>query len=219
VFPGFVYESERGSRIVTLDIDKASLVDVTKDQVQVYSNGGCSFEVEETAGNPADSKVLAWYADEVRFPPARKSSISQDPNLSLLYPPPSFSWKTARGKAAIVECKVGKGTAILLGVHPEYDHNLMDSKNPDSVNVIAALKEDDSGRVQLLRSLLRRLGLKTSEHLVEQPALTNLGITCVDETTKKMLWDLIVPALLANLSITSSETKGCLVVALSPSVA
>ena len=65
VFPGFVYESEKGSRAVSLGIDKASLVDVTKDQVLVYYHGGCSFEVEEAAGNPADSKVLAWYNDQV----------------------------------------------------------------------------------------------------------------------------------------------------------
>jgi len=92
-------------------------------------------------------------------------------------------------------------------VHPEYDPALLDSNNPDSVPVIAALKEDNQARHQLLRSLFRRLGLKTSEQPVEQPNLTNLGIVCVDEKTKEGLWKAILPTLLSDLTITSPETK------------
>lgn len=79
VFPGFVYESEKGSRAVSLKVDKASLVDVTHDHVKVYYNGGCSFHGEEGAGDQAAAKVLAWFDDD-----------------------------GAQGKAAIVECSAGK---------------------------------------------------------------------------------------------------------------
>lgn len=79
MFPGFVYESEKGSRATSVKIDKSSLVDVNRDHVKVYYNGGCSFHVEEAAGDSPNTKVLAWYNED-----------------------------GVKDKSAIVECSVGK---------------------------------------------------------------------------------------------------------------
>jgi len=177
VFPGFVYESELGSRAASIALDKSCLVDVSKETIKVYYNGGCSFHLNDGADG-SNIRPLAFYDDE-----------------------------GAKGKMAIIECKVGKGTAILSGVHFEYDPHLLDSNDPTSSKIIPELNQYNSERFQLIRSVLRRLGLKTAEQEIETPRLTNLGLVCLEEQLFDNLWSNITAALDVELSITSFETK------------
>jgi glutamine amidotransferase-like uncharacterized protein len=59
--------------------------------------------------------------------------------------------------AAIVQCQVGKGRAILSGVHPEYGSNYL--KESFHIALLPALKEIESQRKELFKHLLLRLGI------------------------------------------------------------
>jgi glutamine amidotransferase-like uncharacterized protein len=58
--------------------------------------------------------------------------------------------------AAIVECQVGSGKAILSGVHFEYDPDILDSTNDYLIPIIATLKNDNKNRIELVRHLLKK---------------------------------------------------------------
>jgi biotin--protein ligase len=67
----------------------------------------------------------------------------------------------AKGQvAAIVECQVGLGRAILSGVHFEYDPNLLDTEDEHLQKIIPDFKRENSKRIQLVQYLLMRLNLK-----------------------------------------------------------
>lgn len=55
-------------------------------------------------------------------------------------------------EAAIVRCSVGKGTALLSGVHFEYNPDLMDSYDP---RLVAQLKEGNAARLKMVQSFIR----------------------------------------------------------------
>lgn len=97
----------------------------------LYYNGGGHFV---NAYQQRDVTILARYACETSF-------IGPEP-------------------AAMVECKFGKGTAILSGLHFEWDpHSL------DSIPELAAIKEKlvtrNPERLELAENLLHRLGIAT----------------------------------------------------------
>ncbi len=62
-------------------------------------------------------------------------------------------------KTAIVEIKVGKGIAILSGVHFEYSPDLLDQNDQYLKPISQALKENDEGRIKVARYLLQKLGI------------------------------------------------------------
>lgn len=59
--------------------------------------------------------------------------------------------------AAIIECEVGLGKAILSGVHFEYDPELLDSENDHLKPIIAQLRSQNQERLELVRCLLERV--------------------------------------------------------------
>ncbi|NGX42215.1 MAG: hypothetical protein K940chlam7_00492 [Chlamydiae bacterium] len=59
--------------------------------------------------------------------------------------------------AAIVQCKVGKGRAILSGVHPEYSASHLTSLKTTAPNILSQLDESEHFRKKLFCSLLKRL--------------------------------------------------------------
>ncbi|MGK5595560.1 MAG: BPL-N domain-containing protein [Parachlamydiaceae bacterium] len=61
---------------------------------------------------------------------------------------------------AIIECKVGKGTALLSGVHFEYDASLLNPQDPFLCDIIPTLSAHESERLQLTAYLLERLGIE-----------------------------------------------------------
>jgi biotin--protein ligase len=70
-------------------------------------------------------------------------------------------YDTEKQEAAIVECVIGTGKAILSGVHFEYDPNLMDAGNEYLRYIIPMIKDENSQRVLLVLHLLKRLNLKS----------------------------------------------------------
>jgi len=90
-FEGFVYDSESGSRAAGLQVNEEEFPWI-KEDVKAYCNGGGIF-VDAGSMKEKGISVLARFTDPV---------------------------KVEGGNAAVVYCKVGKGSAILTGVHPEY---------------------------------------------------------------------------------------------------
>lgn len=66
---------------------------------------------------------------------------------------------TERQDAAIIECRVGLGKAILSGVHFEYDPNLLNSDDKYLKQIIPILKDENSQRINLMEFLLERLNV------------------------------------------------------------
>jgi glutamine amidotransferase-like uncharacterized protein len=58
---------------------------------------------------------------------------------------------------AAIECAVGRGKAILSGVHFEYDPFLLDNTDQHLKDIIPVLKKCESERIYLLENLLNRL--------------------------------------------------------------
>ncbi|KAF9350116.1 biotin holocarboxylase synthetase [Mortierella sp. NVP85] len=142
VYPGFVYESERGANAVGIELDHESFAQdqLGFDETKVYFNGGGYFvDAEKHAG----TKILAWYKNE---PGQIDAEVTK--------------------KAAMVACQVGQGLAILTGVHPEYDATHLDPRNPEygpQPNVVTRLMEKETERRLFLRSVLAKMGLKVAQ--------------------------------------------------------
>lgn len=94
-FKGFVYHSEEGARAVELKVDKTALtVGTVPDIFKTYYNGGGVF-VDAEKFKDEGVQVLANYTEKL-------------------------SVDSGEGTAAVVYCKVGEGSALLTGPHPEY---------------------------------------------------------------------------------------------------
>ncbi|KAF9120497.1 biotin holocarboxylase synthetase [Mortierella sp. GBA39] len=143
VYPGFVYDSEQGANAVGIRLVEEEFGGerLGFEETRVYFNGGGYFvDAEKQPG----CSVLAWYKDT-------------DGNEGQ--------------KAAMIVCQVGQGVALLTGVHPEYDPAHLDAGNPEYgplPNVVSRLLEMDQQRLLLVRSLLKKLGLKLSQPEVLQ---------------------------------------------------
>jgi biotin--protein ligase len=71
-------------------------------------------------------------------------------------------YDTEGQEAAIIECRVGSGKAILSGVHFEYDPTFLDADNEYLKQIIPALRCENSQRIKLIQHLLERLNLNCS---------------------------------------------------------
>ncbi|KAI8578733.1 hypothetical protein K450DRAFT_245252 [Umbelopsis ramanniana AG] len=164
MYPGFIYNSERGARATKLSIDRNKLMnlyannDAVPSEIDTYYNGGGYFV---NADQYESVEVLARYTEK---------GICQDEE----YP------------AAVVHCRVGKGSAILVGTHPEYDVARMKDNFDDyeGTDMIQNLMLADPSRKQFLRALFARVGLNV------------VGYTKpVQEDAKPQLQENHVPAL------------------------
>ena len=147
VTPKFAYNSEQGSHAVTISLNPDSTqtfnMSHAKD-LDVYVNGGPFFKVDAPS---KDIETLCWY-----------TSLSKEP------------------KSAIVQCRVEKGMAVLCGPHIEYDARLIashlaqkdltDALSRESrerlEEILPELIKSDNDRIDLLRNILVRLGLKVN---------------------------------------------------------
>lgn len=77
-------------------------------------------------------------------------------------------YDTEGQKAAIIECQIGSGTAILSGVHFEYDPNLMDANNKYLREILPTLKTENAQRIRLLEYLLGRLNLNCNHSTISK---------------------------------------------------
>ncbi|KAF8931648.1 biotin holocarboxylase synthetase [Dissophora ornata] len=143
VYPGFVYDSEYGANAVGVRLNRLVFPKdrLGFEETRVYFNGGGYFvDAEKDPG----TEVLAWYSE------------SNEPTMDV-------GMSSDKPKAAMIMCQVGKGAALLTGVHPEYDAVHLDAANPEYgplPNVVSRLLEKDQERILLIRSLITKLGLK-----------------------------------------------------------
>jgi biotin--protein ligase len=146
--PGqFDYATERGSRAARLDATQ--LDPALGAAVPVYYNGGCCFV------GGGGGVALAHYN-----------------GLSLDDEEDGGGDDVAR-PVAIVSCAVGRGKAVLCGVHPEHDARLLRAAHADDphlARLLPALERGEPQRQRLFRSLLTHLGL----HLAPPPGPDHL---------------------------------------------
>ncbi|KAF9105887.1 biotin holocarboxylase synthetase [Mortierella sp. GBA35] len=170
VYPGFVYESESGANAVGIQLNQEVFALQTGEQQQkddglgfdetkVYFNGGGYFvDAEKYPG----TTVLAWY---------KKEPEQIEPDSPSL-------------KAAMVACQVGKGLAVLTGVHPEYNATHLDARNPEygsQPNIVNRLLEREHERRLFLRSVLAKMGLSVAppepmQAVVAPPSATGVQL-------------------------------------------
>ena len=120
VYPGFVYESDKGARIV--DIEHTT--DGEKGIWRCHYNGGGAFMDADSFKDGVE--VLARYAqtqpDELRLEIDLNAPTSTDASSSTTRRP------DYAGEAAVVLCSIGQGKALLFGTHPEFP--LLPSSTP-----------------------------------------------------------------------------------------
>ncbi|KAK8069798.1 biotin-protein ligase [Apiospora phragmitis] len=137
-FAGFQYHSEKGARAVTLKVRKDMFkgTGAVPDEVTSYYNGGGVF-VPFRGELGDDVEVLASYAADLDVDGGKE-------------------------KAALVHCKVGLGSALLSGPHPEFSPlNLSKQYDvPGYDELIAALTATDDERTAFLKACLAKLGLE-----------------------------------------------------------
>lgn len=77
-------------------------------------------------------------------------------------------------KSAIVKCVVGKGVAVLCGVSLDFDPDICITKEMDDSmkKMVQKLKENNSERVEILRAVLKGMGLELEKSAI--PELSNL---------------------------------------------
>lgn len=93
-FPGFVYGSETGARVVTLKVNKKALsASTVPETFRCYYNGGGAF-VDATRIKDRGVEILASYTEQLRV-------------------------DSSEGAAAIVYRKTGEGGVILAGLYLE----------------------------------------------------------------------------------------------------
>jgi Uncharacterized conserved protein len=71
-------------------------------------------------------------------------------------------YDTGKEFPAIIECRVGRGKAILSGVHFEYDPHLLDDNDVLLREIIQSIINDNTGRHQLINHLLHRLDISVN---------------------------------------------------------
>ncbi|KAI8073849.1 biotin-protein ligase [Gongronella butleri] len=142
IYPGFVYNSERGARAVPILLEMPYF---KKERVDVYYNGGGYFVHADAQHD--NVRVLARYADP--------GACDDEPH-----------------PAAIVHCTVGQGHAVLMGVHPEYSADMADftaasspvgppHNSPTYAAIVRALIDSRMDRHAMLRAIFQQIGLKT----------------------------------------------------------
>jgi biotin--protein ligase len=94
-FPGFVPDSSAGARAAEVKVSKLTLpVGAVPEIFKSYFNGGGVF-VDASKYSDQGVEVLASYTEELKV-------------------------DSGEGSAAVVYCRVGDGSVILTGIHPEY---------------------------------------------------------------------------------------------------
>ncbi|KAF2016209.1 biotin apo-protein ligase-like protein [Aaosphaeria arxii CBS 175.79] len=173
-FAGFVYNSEAGARAVDLKIHGEALPTAKSDlpgSFKSYYNGGGVF---------VDAKKLESHGVEVL------ASYTEDLHVD-----------SGDAAAAVVYRKVGEGSAILTGPHPEFaPANLTKSpKLPAYSEAIDAIEKTNSTRVAFMKLLLEKFGLKVNQEEYVVPPLSSLHLssyTAADVTQLAASWQEII---------------------------
>ncbi|KAG9950626.1 putative biotin apo-protein ligase, partial [Aureobasidium melanogenum] len=158
-FPGFVYHSEAGARAAELNVNKQALTTVggaVPETFRSYYNGGGVF-VDAEKYKDQGVQVLASYTERLHV-------------------------DSGEGTAAVVYRKVGEGSVILTGPHPEFAAvNLTKGgDNPAYPRIVEALATDDKQRVDFMKACLAKLGLSPSQDNQGVPSLSRLHLSTLE---------------------------------------
>ncbi|KAJ2617863.1 biotin holocarboxylase synthetase [Coemansia sp. RSA 1365] len=173
-YPGYDYKSEDGARAVEAAVDRSkfSVPDTFwKDdptEVRVYYNGGGYFLTSDFTGDQpedTDVSVLARYPSDVTDPYDRRKQVVNAP--------------------AIISCKVGRGIAVLSGIHPEYAWDFLAPSSyskPHNKNLISLLRHHDAYRRRLLGAIFTHMKLVIDpdalvDNLEQQQATRSPSVT------------------------------------------
>lgn len=169
VFPGFVYESDQGARLV----DIAMTGDAAAAWTTYYNGGGAFMDADGLQAQGVD--VLGRYVSEQSAPQA--SSEGAQHGIK-----PGYA-----GQAAIVRCKVGNGQVILYGTHPEFPVSVQEKPTqltgaPEALPKDAALEELEVKRMLQFGQHLQTLGLEVQLPMLASsvsaaPLLTPIVLT------------------------------------------
>jgi biotin--protein ligase len=190
VFPGFVYESDKGARMVELAVESEP------DRCTTYYNGGGAF-IDAERYQAQGVEVLARYISEEQA--QASSSTSSDHAIKAEY----------AGQAAIVRCKVGKGAALLYGTHPEFP--LSSGSRPNKMTAApeaipdVSLAQLENGRLQQMGWHLQMIGLEVKLPLSEHKSSSSTAykLTPILLTSRN---GLEVESVLKDLQSASSKT-------------
>lgn len=156
-FKGFQYNSERGARVVKLQVRKDVFkgAGVLPDEVLSYYNGGGTFVSPPSTTD--EYQVLASYAEDLDV-------------------------DGGEDKAAAVFCKVGQGSAVLTGPHPEFAPANLSRQNdvPGYDELISTLRAADEGRAAFLKACLTKLGLEVNQDTSSIPSLSRMHLSAMN---------------------------------------
>lgn len=135
-YPGFDYLVDTGAHAAPLYWSQGECV--------IYCNGGSGFIGRGGESADRSSEVLAWYADE---------SVARRLNPRRAQAP----------VAAIVRCAVGKGVAVLSGVHAELSEEWRERQSSAPASELARLREGEAARLRFWSYLLSAAGLSAGD--------------------------------------------------------
>ncbi|CAD6887938.1 unnamed protein product [Tilletia controversa] len=223
VYPGFVYESDAGARLIDLELelgedpknrDMFASMDSFKCQ---YNGGGAFLQADLYKSKGVDVLARYSHSDPV-LTQASSSSSDQKPKFA--------------GQAAAVLCQVGAGKALLYGVHPEFPLSTMSvyfsesvqhdgtSPSKEDASIMSDLERAEVVRLAVFGRHLALLGLKVDAPRsldsdrpasVQQPPESPImppSITDPPRLTPLLLASPDLPNLLAKLQRASTSTKG-----------
>lgn len=170
MFPGFVYNSEKGARAVSILHQKQSF--------KAYYNGGGYFVRPQEHDQV---KVVCTYQD---------SGLCQDEDEV----------------AAGVQCRVGSGSALLFGFHPEYDVSMVDlSDNDNKEQITRELEASLPTCREFLGQLLSDIGLKVKKVEQSVPDLTPIYLATASGALLKSVTEKLLDQ--ANKSSVFNDTN------------
>ncbi|KAI8097635.1 biotin-protein ligase [Halteromyces radiatus] len=155
-YPGFVYNSELGARSIPILLNQSLLSPFYEQSlgnnahaflnssIHMYYNGGGYFvQADRYAKDNNNSGVKVEVLARFEYP-----GICTDET----HP------------AAVVQCHIGQGHALLIAIHPEYDAVPSDLENPDATDALKAIIKDliqsKVDRKLFLRAVFARMGLQ-----------------------------------------------------------
>lgn len=171
VFKGFQYGTHENAVAANVAVDKSLFENTDKDfpsTFPVYSNGGCLFvDAEKYKRNGIE--VLARYTDQLAV---KGSDEDSDTLLDATKP------------AAVIYTKVGNGSVVLSGIHPEFSPELLqrypsNEKYTDTLNQLAGAQ---ASRLSFLKSVFIKMGLKVDPSPTPIPGLSRLSLTALDRS-------------------------------------
>ncbi|KAJ1977444.1 biotin holocarboxylase synthetase, partial [Dimargaris verticillata] len=182
-YPGFVYNSEQGARAIEVqpawdEMPSHRLISPpdSNDSQQSISKGH----------DHLPPRFRVYYNGGGYFVDAHQYAATVDILASFTIDQHGAPWEHA---AAIVGCRVGQGTAVLSGIHPEYNPsrlNPLDYQQGEP-DLVTRLEHDDPARLLLWKSILAYLGLKISATNHAVPPTTPLlmcGSPCLGQSTR-----------------------------------